>query len=115
LPRLQWTMFLLFYPSHRHWYDRHAPPCTAFFHWDGASQTVFACWPETTTLPTSYWLRWVLVNFWPGQVLNYNPLDLRKHIFQSSMSFILYSVGNWLKILPLWGISFTKLKHSFAL
>jgi hypothetical protein len=32
LPRLTWTLSLLFYTSYHHRTDRHALPCPAFFH-----------------------------------------------------------------------------------
>jgi hypothetical protein len=41
LPKLAWTLILLFYASHYTWDDRHVPPCPTFFHWDGVLQTFF--------------------------------------------------------------------------
>jgi hypothetical protein len=50
LPRLDWTISLLFYTSCHCWADRQVPLHSAFFCWDGVLQTFLQGWPGTMNL-----------------------------------------------------------------
>jgi hypothetical protein len=55
LPRLTWTVILLFYTSPHHWVTMCVPPCPVFIGCDGSSNTLtsYLAWAQTVILPIS--------------------------------------------------------------
>jgi hypothetical protein len=50
LPRMAWTVVLLFYACPHSWEDRSVLPLPAFFHWDGSPNFFVHVWPGTRIL-----------------------------------------------------------------